>query len=58
MRIRLTLDIDRRRPEPAEGELQHEHRDNDTMVESQPGWPETYRLGFVPAPVDPDGRAL
>lgn len=50
MRIRFTLDITHTpRPEP-EGELLHEHRDNDTMVESQPGWPSTHRIGFVPAP--------
>lgn len=50
MRIRFTLDITRTpRPEP-EGELLHEHRDNDTAIESQPGWPETHRIGFVPAP--------
>jgi hypothetical protein len=50
VRIRFTLDITRTpRPEP-EREMQHEHRDNDTAIESQPGWPETHRIGFVPAP--------
>jgi hypothetical protein len=56
VRIRLTLDVERRRPEPG-GEPQFEHRDTDALVESQPGWPETHRLGFVPAPTYPEERA-
>jgi len=50
VRIRFTLDITRtRKPEPDDEEM-HEHRDLDTAIESQPGRPETHRIGFVPAP--------
>ena len=57
MRIRFTLDIERRRPieEPTPD---FEHRDNDTLAEATGGGnPRTHRMGFLPSPVDPDMRA-
>lgn len=44
IRLALTVDIERRRPEVA-SEEQHEHRDNDTLVETryQPS-----HIGFRP----------
>lgn len=56
VRIRFTLDIERRRP--VEGAApEFEHRDNDTLAEATGGGdPRTHRMGFLPSPVDPDMR--
>jgi hypothetical protein len=56
VRIRFTLDIERRRP-VEESVPEFEHRDNDTLAEATGGGdPRAHRMGFLPSPVDPDMR--
>lgn len=50
MRIRLSLTLDIERRSPASEVIEHEHRDNDTLVESSSIQP----IGFVPVHPMPD----
>lgn len=53
LRLSLTISLTRNGPIAPDEPEQHEHRDTDSVTETQPGDPDIHRMGFTPT-TDPD----